>query len=268
MDRYSANADVQRQVAEELLRLLSGAAMRQENKAAEGELLSGAAAGSELLSGAVCVAEPEQNFRRVLEIGCGDGLLTRPFVGQFHPDKMTVNDLCHSAERFVSDLPGVEFVAGDAENMQFEGPFDLILSGSTLQWFSDLPAFFAKCSGLLAPDGILAFSTFGPDNLKEFAALEGTGLEYPGTEELKAMLSVNFANVSIVQDHIVMVFRSPAEVLRHLKNTGVTGVRKEAWTKGRYAEFIRRYGEMFATEGGVTLTWHPIWAVAAKPSQH
>jgi len=252
MDGYSAHAGVQRRMAERLVGMLFDTAVRSD------------AAGSGCNASGVSASGFGHRFRSVLEIGCGDGLLTGMFAEKFSPEKMIVNDLCPSAEKFLSGLPVAEFVPGDAEQIDFGGHYDLVLSGAAVQWFNDLPAFFEKCAKLLKSKGMLAFSTFGPDNLKEFAALEDVGLKYYGADELEDMLSGHFAEISVVQEHILVTFGSPAEVLRHLKSTGVTGVRREAWTKGKYSVFVRRYEELFGCPGGVTLTWHPIWVLAGK----
>ncbi|MCM1178095.1 MAG: malonyl-ACP O-methyltransferase [Bacteroidales bacterium] len=248
---YSAHADVQRQVAVRLLDLISEYLGTGSRDYAGNGPSSGNLAGS-------AASFPG----RILEIGCGDGLLTRMLAGRLVPETMFVNDLCPSAGKFVDGIPGLTFLPGDAETIAFPRPVDMIVSGSTVQWFSDLSAFFAKCASVLSPGGLLALSTFGPDNFREFSELEGAGLEYHGADELGDMLSAHFGNVSVVQEHLSMEFASPSDVLRHLSDTGVAGIRREKWTRGRYADFVRRYAEQFGCPAGVTLTWHPVWAMA------
>ncbi|MDE6872056.1 MAG: malonyl-ACP O-methyltransferase BioC [Bacteroidales bacterium] len=241
MGSYSAMADVQHLVADRLVDMV-------------------------FADSPGCMDEAGGNpWRRVLEIGCGDGLLTRRIVSRIKPDVLVANDLCDSAGQFVSVLPGVEFIPGDAESVCFPENMDMIISGSTVQWLSDLPAFFARCAASLSPGGVMAFSTFGPDNLKEFSVLEGAGLDYCRPDELERMVSAHFCGISVADEHIVMKFSSPADVLRHLKGTGVTGIRREAWTKGRYSEFVGKYSEKFSCGDGVTLTYHPVWVMAHAP---
>lgn len=203
---------------------------------------------------------------RVMEIGCGTGLMTRRLVSDLHPERLWLNDLCPSAEMFVADMlgTGVEFIAGDAESIVFPGGLDMIVSSATVQWFDDLKAFFAKCSDALTDGGVLAFSTFGKDNLKEIQAVEGRGLEYYGKDELVESLESMF-DVAVAEEcDVRMDFHSPLDVVRHLKETGVTGLGKEKWTRGKLMSFSRRYEELFSDGMSVPLTYNPIWIVARK----
>ncbi|PSQ94285.1 MAG: malonyl-[acyl-carrier protein] O-methyltransferase BioC, partial [Proteobacteria bacterium SW_6_67_9] len=44
---------------------------------------------------------------------------------------------------------------------------DVVLSNLTLQWISDPRVFFTEVRRILRPEGVLMFSTFGPDTLAE-----------------------------------------------------------------------------------------------------
>lgn len=244
----------------------------------------------------------------LLEIGCGTGFLTRPLVACLQPGCLVLNDLCTEMSRCYDDwlsgssgslsqwVPGeVHFLAGDAETLLFPGGQDLIVSCSVLQWFTAPETFFSRCARLLKPDGYLAFSTFGGDNLKEVTALTGAGLTYRSLEEWKTLLAPHFEVVYAGEEHLTLTFDTPLEVLYHLKHTGVTAVRREAWTPGDLRRFCSRYTEAFGIPGdiasggraasersslenpvssanhaasgrpsGVPLTYHPLY-ILAKP---
>ena len=129
----------------------------------------------------------------VLEIGCGTGTFTRLFIQHFHPVRMTLNDICPEVREALTDIPfsdsTVRFVCGDAEHCDLPGGQSLIVSCSVMQWFEDHERFIRRCHDLLAPGGILALSTFGPDNLREVKDITGSGLEYPSVHQLGRMLS-------------------------------------------------------------------------------
>lgn len=222
----------------------------------------------ELLAG-----EGGTRFGRVLEIGCGTGCLSRVFLEHCRPERMWLNDLCPEMESFVSDLLSDRtcFFAGDAEKSDLPDGLDLIMSSSVMQWFVDLPGFFRKCAsslGNMGGGGMLAFSTFGKRNLEEIQALEGTSLEYLTAGELTEMLEPMFDVLVTEENTVRLEFASPMDVLRHLKDTGVTGLKKEPWTRGRLESFCRRYAEEFpaASHSGdaVRLTYHPMFFVCRK----
>lgn len=153
---------------------------------------------------------------------------------------------------------------GDAESIALPRGMDMIVSCSAFQWFHDTGSFLSRAVSCMERNGILAFSTFGRENLSEISALEGGKLNYHTMGELVDMLPPGMELLSAREATMVLHFEDALSVLRHLKNTGVTGVRSEFWTRGRLAGFERRYRERFSTEDGLTLTYHPIWIIARK----
>ena len=70
------------------------------------------------------------------------------------------------------------YVGGDLERLPLPASsVNLLWSNLALQWCDDLPAAFAEFQRVLAKGGLLMFSTFGPDTLRElkhaFAGLDG-----------------------------------------------------------------------------------------------
>ena len=200
----------------------------------------------------------------IYEFGCGTGDYSR-LLADLRPRRLVLNDLCPEMEESLADLladPSTTFAPGDAEQTDIPAEADLVTSCSTLQWFTALPRFFARCRHALAPGGLLAFTTFGSDNLREIRALTGHGLHYPDLPRLEAMLDDGFHLLHATQEVRQMHFADPVDVLRHLKQTGVTGTERRIWTRTRLADFCRDYRDRFGTDRGVTLTYHPVYIVA------
>ncbi|HEY3460811.1 MAG TPA: methyltransferase domain-containing protein, partial [Casimicrobiaceae bacterium] len=60
------------------------------------------------------------------------------------------------------------FVCADIVALPFAGvAFDLVWSNLALQWVNDLPRAFAEFRRVLKVGGLLSFTTFGPDTLRE-----------------------------------------------------------------------------------------------------
>lgn len=205
---------------------------------------------------------------RVLELGCGTGILTGMIREVFPDARVQVNDLVpemcvQTAERY--GIPEVDCYPGDAECVDFPGKYDLILSASTFQWFMQPEATLRKLRDCLQPGGMFVFSTFGLRNLEEVRTLTGQGLAYETLETMKAMLSRSFEVLFAGEDCHVMEFSGPLEVLRHLKQTGVNvSADRDIWTKGKMQVFAEEYNRRFGIQGRVPLTYHPMYFVCKK----
>lgn len=141
---------------------------------------------------------------RVLEIGCGTGLLGRELIDRLPNADWTMTDIAPAmVERARAHFKGrgnVEFAVMDGEHPDRPGPFDLIVSNLALQWFMDLAGGVARLRRLLAPGGWLAFTTLADGTFAEWqeahgdlpaatphfataAALEALGLEISVRDE-------------------------------------------------------------------------------------
>ncbi|MCC8088706.1 MAG: methyltransferase domain-containing protein [Rikenellaceae bacterium] len=237
--RYDKLADVQREIAG----VLSEKFLK----------ISGASAGA------------------VYEIGCGTGFLSSGIAGKILVHNYFINDLVSDALdivegkiRKLDNRIKIIKLCGDAEKTDIPADVNAVVAASVVQWFGDLQSFVKKAAEALPEGGILAFNTFGIDNLYQIRKLTGQGLDYLPVEELTVMLRQNFRNVEISEKKIIQKFKGPIDVLRHLKLTGVTVTGEFKWNKSRLADFERKYVEDYSSDGTVELTWHVVYAVCIK----
>ena len=210
-------------------------------------------------------AESGSRFDAVFEVGCGTGLLTALIARDLHYRTLTVNDLVPDCRSSIAKITDCEFIAGDIETItELPRPVDLVISNATFQWLTGPEAAFARFAGILPSGGVLAFSTFGPENLREIAAITGHSLVYRSITDIRKMLTADFEIKAIAEQSRSMVFNAPLEVLEHLRKTGVTGVSSKIWTKSVLKNFINGYIDRYSVTGGVVLTYHPILVIAVK----
>lgn len=188
---------------------------------------------------------------RVLEIGCGTGLLGAALMPLLPGADWLMTDLApamiaRSRARFAGMAAStLAFRVMDGQAPDVPGPFDLIASSLTFQWFTDLGAALARADRLMAPGGLLAFSTMVAGSFVEWRdAHQGLpcGLaDYPQASELRAM---GFA----VQELALPVAGGGRAFLRHLRGIGADVPREDH--RPLSAGQLRRVIARFDSQGG------------------
>ena len=207
---------------------------------------------------------PFKEYQKVLEIGCGTGLLTKK-LDYLNAKKLYLNDLSEDVKNYIKirNLP-YEFLIGDAEKIDFPQNLDLIISANAIQWFDNPKLFFDKVFDALNENGLFIFSTYISGNCREIADIFGVSLAYKTQEELFDMLSKNFVVKKHLSQQIVLNFENLKYILKHIKNTGVNAISHNTnFTKSIFNLAQIEY-EKLRNEKGLPLTYVPAYFVAQK----
>src|SRR6185369_4775979 len=116
---------------------------------------------------------------RILDIGCGAGLLCEPFtrlgaqVIGIDPSATNI-----AAARLHADKGhlSIDYRCTTVEEMDVRERFDIVLAMEVIEHVTDVGAFLARCAAMLKPGGIMVVSTLNR-NWKSFA-LAIVGAEY------------------------------------------------------------------------------------------
>jgi malonyl-CoA O-methyltransferase len=210
-------------------------------------------------------------FDSVLEIGCGTGLLSREMAHRLRIRKFVANDLvaeCRpGVESAVSQLAGAAFSfhPGDIERLDLPpAAFDMVASNAVFHWLDDPAGLLERLAATLREGGLLAVTTFGPDNLREVATVGGKGLRYRPIDEMAALVERRYRILHREERCVTLRFSSPRRVLEHLRRTGANGLVRTGWTRGVLRAFEEKYRERFGKGDEVTLTYHPMFIVAQR----
>lgn len=163
------------------------------------------------------------NVGSIVEIGPGTGFLTRRYAPAIHPAEADFVDITETGPFNVS--PADNHIVMDAEIWaeRTVKKYDMMVSASAIQWFSDLPRFFTNSARMLNPGALLALSTFLPENLAELDVLRPSPLRYTSEKRLKELLEPDFEIIHIGHYDIKLEFESQRSMLLHLRYTGVAG---------------------------------------------
>ena len=109
------------------------------------------------------------------------------------------------------------------------GTFDLAWSNLMLQWAGDLPAALEELGRVLRPDGLVTFSTFGPDTLRELrAAFAGIDRHahvsrFTDMHDIGDMLvGAGFGDPVMHMELFTLTYADAPAMLRDLKAIGAT----------------------------------------------
>jgi SAM-dependent methyltransferase len=117
--------------------------------------------------------------KRVLEVSCGHGGGASYLVRTLRPASYTGLDLNPAGIDFCRkrhNLPGLDFVHGNAENLPFaDQSFDAVINIEASHLYSRFPQFLAEVARVLRPEGHFLYADLCPrDRLAEWeAALAG-----------------------------------------------------------------------------------------------
>ena len=113
--------------------------------------------GRDLRSG-----EPLEGLR-ILDAGCGGGLLAEPFcrLGASVSGIDPVESAIRAAERHAEQSGlSIRYSTATIESVERDGLlFDLVLASEVVEHLADVPAFLQAASRILAPGGLMALST-------------------------------------------------------------------------------------------------------------
>jgi ubiquinone/menaquinone biosynthesis C-methylase UbiE len=104
--------------------------------------------------------------KRVLEVSCGHGGGASYLVRTLRPASYTGLDLNRAGIDFCRkrhNLPGLDFVQGDAENLPFhDQSFDAVINIEASHLYPQLPRFLAEVARVLRPGGHFRYADLRP----------------------------------------------------------------------------------------------------------
>jgi len=206
------------------------------------------------------------NFATIFEAGCGTGLLTDNLIAHLKFKNLYLNDLAEETVALLQRTLPIEAHSkpGDVEKSTFPKNIDLFISGSTFQWVTDLPLLLNKIHTALSKNGVLSFSSFGTSNFVEIKKITGIGLDYFNSKQISNICDDKY-NILFTKESVnTIYFKTPEDILKHIKLTGVNSIEKYKWTKKDLTEFKEKYNEFFKEGKGFPLTYNPLYFILRK----
>lgn len=203
------------------------------------------------------VYEVNNNFKSVLELGCGTGFVTSEIFSD-ELECYDAIDIVKGCEKYTKNLSEkINFICDDIETYTPTRNYDLIISNATIQWIENLTEFIDKYMKYLNSDGVFGFTLFGKDNYIELKSFVDSGLKYYSTDEIKTLFK-KYKIKLLKEEIITLEFSNVKEVLYHIKNTGVNALNETRWSKSDLIKFEKEYPKK---DDKITLTYNPIYVI-------
>lgn len=174
--------------------------------------------------------------QRILEVGagCGNGvsLLSR----RYPQTEIYALDLAVDMLRVARQTAGAQgharYVCADAGKLPVaDRSVDLIFSNLTLQWCNELEAVFREFHRVLQIEGLLMFTTLGPDTLKELRASwtrADDGVHVNAFIDMHdvgdAMIRAGFSGPVLDVEQVTLTYADVPALMRELKALGTHNV--------------------------------------------
>jgi malonyl-CoA O-methyltransferase len=176
-----------------------------------------------------------KKFSRILEVGCGTGMLTHLLSKRYDEANITAIDISDKmlsvAKKKVSGK-NVCFKNADGEKYPLKDKHDLITSNATFQWFENFGPALGRFAGALTDKGALCFSMYGPKTFLEFEEVLGSHFgdrrrlssgRFPSKDLVEHVLGEHFKKFKVKEEYFTVDFISLWNFLNDIKKTGARG---------------------------------------------
>jgi malonyl-CoA O-methyltransferase len=181
--------------------------------------------------------------RRVLDLGCGTGMASAALLRRFPRAEVIALDfalpMLAQARRRGRWLRRPRCLCADLDFLPLAADsVDLVFANAALQWSARPPQAFADIARVLRPGGLLIFSTFGPDTLRElraaWAEVDG-GTHVHGFIDMHdygdMMVGAGLVDPVLDVERMTMTYADPMLLMRELKLIGASNA-SDARTRG------------------------------------
>jgi malonyl-CoA O-methyltransferase len=171
--------------------------------------------------------------RRVLDAGSGPGRDARWLAKRYPRAQVVALDYSQRMLRQERGILSKLFARNEKHSLcgNFErlpiaaGSVDMVWSNMALHWAADPLAALREFHRALAVDGLLMFSTLGPDTLAELREAAGSGRvhAFPDMHDLGDMLvAAGFAEPVMDMERVTLLYADGAALLADLRASGQT----------------------------------------------
>lgn len=222
----------------------------------------------------------------ILDAGCGTGHASIALAKKFNKSRIISLDIAMgmlmqatTRQNWFKRSLGFtrqSLLCADIENLPIQSSSTgLVWSNLALQWCNDLDLVFQEAHRVLQPEGLIMFSTFGPDTLKELRLAANADPNHVHVSRFidmhdigDALIRAGFTAPVLDVEHFVLTYHDVIGVMRDLKAIGAhnatDGRNRGLQGKGFLKKLTENY-EQFRQDGKLPATFEVVYGHAWKP---
>jgi len=212
----------------------------------------------------------------ILDLGSGTGFFA-PHLTEKYPKAHIVKlDIAESMLQFANlrNLARHVSVCGDGEYLPLKSQsVDFVFSNCIFHWFDNPQKVLAEIRRVLKPEGLLLFSTFGPDTLQELRESFSTIDQNTHVNNFVDMhhigdilIQTQLLDPVMDMEMITLTYQNLMGLIQDLKDTGENYVNRQEpiglSPKGILDQLINAYEHYRATDGLLPATFEVIYGHA------
>lgn len=217
----------------------------------------------------------------ILDVGAGTGWAARLLERRYRKARVVLCDLAEQMLRTARQrtpffFSRQSFLCADVESLPVgDTRVDMIFCNLCLQWCTDLDRVFNHFRRVLRPEGLVLFSSFGPDTLRE---LRLSWAEVDARVHVHCFFDMHDVGDALIRaglvspvmdvEHFTVTYSDVLALLHDLKQIGATNAaagRAHGMTgKGAFHALARAYAR-FEQEGRLPATYEVVYGHAWAP---
>ncbi len=223
----------------------------------------------------------------ILDAGSGTGYGTRKLSKRYPDSCLVAVDIAQAMLQYAQpevawwkrywpfDKKQTQYICTDIETLPIkDDAIGMIWSNLTVQWCNDLDRTFREMSRVLQADGLLMFSTFGPDTLQELRRAFSQVDDFVHVNQFMDMHDIGdilvhnrFATPVMDMEYITLTYNDVTGIMRDLKAIGAHNVaqgrRQGLMGREKWQKVIDNY-ETLRSKGKLPATYEVIYGHAWK----
>jgi len=224
--------------------------------------------------------------KTVLDLGVGTGRNLTLLAKQYPKAQIVAVDIAtdmvrqarsnyqhaKGLKRWLPNTAKPMYLTGDAENLPLaDNSVDLVFANLTLQW-CDPRTSFAEIQRVLRPDGLLMFTSLGPDTLTELRQAWASVDDYSHVNMFydmhdigEAMMEAGLAEPVLDTDIYTLTYKTSMALMKDLKVLGASNVNRErrrGLTGKKALQKVAETYEQFRNDGLLPATYEVVYGHA------